>query len=87
VACLEDGEILALADLGRRVGDHYGTPQDLEWAIPGGAAGPQPQIALLQSRPETVWSRRAARPAAAPTARAFDHVLHRLGAPGRRAAP
>jgi len=87
VPCLQDGEILALADLGRRVGDHYGTPQDVEWAIPGGGAGPQPQIALLQSRPETVWSRRAVRPAAAPTSRAFDHVLHRLSAPGRGAAP
>jgi pyruvate,water dikinase len=83
VPCLEDGEILALADLGRRVSDHYGTPQDVEWAIHGGG----PQIVLLQSRPETVWSSRAARPVAAPTARAFDHVLDRLSAPGRMAAP
>jgi pyruvate, water dikinase len=84
VPCLEDGEILALADLGRRVSDHYGTPQDVEWAIHGGSG---PQIVLLQSRPETVWSSRAASPVAAPTARAFDHVLHRLSAPGRTAAP
>ncbi len=84
VPCLDDGEILALADLGRRVSDHYGTPQDVEWAIHGGG---EPQIVLLQSRPETVWSSRAARPVAAPTARAFDHVLHRLSAPGRMAAP
>jgi phosphoenolpyruvate synthase/pyruvate phosphate dikinase len=84
VPCLEDREILALADLGRRVSDHYGTPQDIEWAIHGGTG---PQIVLLQSRPETVWSSRAASPVAAPTARAFDHVLHRLSAPGRMAAP
>ncbi|HEV8280064.1 MAG TPA: PEP/pyruvate-binding domain-containing protein [Streptosporangiaceae bacterium] len=84
VPCLEDGEILALADLGRRVSDHYGTPQDVEWAIHGGSG---PQIVLLQSRPETVWSSRATSPVAAPTARAFDHVLGRLSAPGRMAAP
>jgi pyruvate,water dikinase len=84
VPCLEDAEILALADLGRRVSDHFGTPQDVEWAIHGGAG---PQIVLLQSRPETVWSRRAARPVAAPTARAFDHVLQRLSAPDRMAPP
>jgi pyruvate,water dikinase len=84
--CLEDGEILALADLGRRVSDHYGAQQDVEWAIPGGA-GPPPQVVLLQSRPETVWASRSARPVAAPTARAFDHILGRLSAPGRMAAP
>src|SRR5215470_14936301 len=73
VPCLDDGEIRALADLGCRVGDHYGTPQDIEWAIPAGGTGQQ--IVLLQSRPETVWSARAARPAVRPRARAYDHVL------------
>jgi pyruvate, water dikinase len=75
--CLDDGEIRALADLGRRVSDHYGTPQDIEWAIPAGGTGPQ--IVLLQSRPETVWSGRAARAAVKPKARAYDHVLDWLG--------
>jgi pyruvate, water dikinase len=63
------------------VSEHYGTPQDIEWAIadPGtGGLG----IVLLQSRPETVWSGRPARPLAAPTPRAYDHVLTRLGVPG-----
>ena len=77
VPCLDDGEIRALADLGCRVGDHYGTPQDIEWAIP--ASGPGQRIVLLQSRPETVWSGRAARPAVKPKARAYDHVLDWLG--------
>ena len=77
VPCLDDGEIRALADLGCRVGDHYGTPQDVEWAIPAGGTGQQ--IVLLQSRPETVWSGRAARPAVKPRARAYDHVLDWLG--------
>jgi phosphoenolpyruvate synthase/pyruvate phosphate dikinase len=73
VPCLDDREIRALADLGCRVSDHYGTPQDIEWAVPASGAG-QP-IVLLQSRPETVWSGRAARPAIKPKARAYDHVL------------
>ena len=90
VPCLADAEILALADLGRRVTEHYGAPQDIEWAITGAAAAqsgvpadPASQrIVLLQSRPETVWSRRPAAPVAAPKARAFDHVLERLRVPG-----
>ena len=70
--------------LARRAEELLGAPQDVEWAIHGGSG---PQIVLLQSRPETVWSSRAASPVAAPTAQAFDHVLHRLSAPGRTAAP
>jgi len=89
VPCLADAEILALADLGRRVTEHYGAPQDVEWAITGAAtaqsgaaAAPAGQrVVLLQSRPETVWSHRPAAPVAAPKARAFDHVLERLQVP------
>lgn len=70
--CLGDEEILALAEIGRRVERHYGRPQDIEWAI---ARGPEAEIFLLQSRPETVWSRRDAQPVQAPKARAVDHVF------------
>jgi pyruvate,water dikinase len=35
VPCLADAEVLALADLGRRVTKYYGAPQDVEWAITG----------------------------------------------------
>jgi len=86
VPCLTDAEILALAGLGRRVSEHYGAPQDIEWAITGSGAGTEAEagqrVLLLQSRPETVWSHRPATPVAAPKARAFDHVLERLRAPG-----
>lgn len=44
---LNDGQILALTDLGARVEAHYGTPQDIEWAITGG------DVHLLQARPIT----------------------------------
>ncbi|MFA1610526.1 phosphoenolpyruvate synthase [Halobellus rubicundus] len=47
VRVLEDGEIDELIELGERVEDHYGTPQDVEWAVHEG------EIYMLQSRPIT----------------------------------
>ena len=44
---LTDDEVLELARLASRVEAHYGTPQDIEWAITGG------KLYLLQSRPIT----------------------------------
>ncbi|MCL7417261.1 MAG: phosphoenolpyruvate synthase [Halalkalicoccus sp.] len=44
---LEDEEIATLIELGTRVEDHYGTPQDVEWAIVSG------EVFMLQSRPIT----------------------------------
>jgi pyruvate, water dikinase len=77
---LNDLEIRELAALGRRVERHYGAPQDIEWAIAVDDHGAE-QIHLLQSRPETVWSRRDAQPVAQPAARAYEHVLAALYKP------
>jgi pyruvate,water dikinase len=44
---LTDDELKELVDLGNKVEDHFGYPQDLEWGIEDG------QIYLLQSRPIT----------------------------------
>ena len=44
---LSDAEIGDLVELGERVEDHYGSPQDVEWAIYDG------EIYMLQSRPIT----------------------------------
>jgi pyruvate,water dikinase len=44
---LSDQEILALAELGLAVERHYGSPQDIEWAMAGGTTY------LVQSRPIT----------------------------------
>ena len=46
--CLADDQVHALAALGARVEEHYGSPQDTEWSID--AAG---KIWLLQARPIT----------------------------------
>jgi phosphoenolpyruvate synthase/pyruvate phosphate dikinase len=74
---VSDAEIFQLIEVARRVEQHYGCPQDIEWAIAPDAAGQQ-QVYLLQSRPETVWARRDSAPIAKPTARAYDHVLAAL---------
>jgi pyruvate, water dikinase len=57
VPCLTDEEIMAVAKLARRAEKHYRYPQDVEWAL-AGSPGSAPEVLLLQSRPETVWSRR-----------------------------
>ncbi|WP_232687426.1 pyruvate, water dikinase [Halobacterium zhouii] len=44
---LSDDEIADLVAIGERVEDHYGEPQDVEWAMMGG------DIYMLQSRPIT----------------------------------
>ena len=36
-ACLSDEEVLELAKIGAQVEQHFGAPQDIEWAVDGGA--------------------------------------------------
>ena len=79
--CLSDDEIRALAAVARQVEAHYGTPQDIEWALLDGDAEPSARVVLLQSRPETVWAARGSSPAGAPKPRAADHVLALFGKP------
>jgi len=80
-ACLTDAEIRALASIGGRVEAHYGSPQDIEWALLDESADAAERIVLLQSRPETVWAARSPAPLAAPKPRAADHVLALFGKP------
>ena len=69
--CLTDAELAELLRIGRAVERVAGCPQDGEFAVgPGG-------VALVQARPETVWSRRA-RPPVAPGRTALGAVLATL---------
>lgn len=54
---LTDEQIIAVAQLARKLEKAMGTPQDVEWALDreGG-------LTALQSRPETVWSQKKAPP-------------------------
>jgi pyruvate,water dikinase len=59
---LDDDAVVALARVGVAVEEHYGAPQDMEWAVVDGA------IHVLQSRPITTLGAAAPAAPAAPTA-------------------
>jgi len=49
---LTDGEIVAISKYGIQIENHYGVPQDIEWAVDD-----RGKIFLLQARPETVFGK------------------------------
>src|SRR5713101_7902840 len=55
VPCLSDEEVVELAKLAREIEDHYGVPQDIEFALEQGKNGNA--VYIVQSRPETFWSK------------------------------
>ena len=57
--CISDDEILRLAEMAKRIEQHYGKAQDIEWAIDRDIAFPG-NLFIVQSRPETVWSQKLA---------------------------
>ncbi len=78
VASMSDAELQALRAVGRQIERHYGTAQDVEWAVDRRSG----EILVLQSRPETVWSARDAKPVAKPADNPLAHVMSVFG--GRR---
>ncbi len=58
---LTDEEVLKLAELGKRIEEHYQKPQDIEFAVDKDLPFPK-SIFIVQSRPETVWSIKAEAP-------------------------
>ena len=52
VACLDAAALEALVEVGRRVERHFGSAQDVEWAIARGGELPS-SLFVLQSRPVT----------------------------------
>ncbi len=76
---LTDEQVIAVAELGRRIEEHYGSPQDTEWAFdPDGA------LWMLQSRPITTLHGQAPADAEASLRPESQAVLLRGlgGAPG-----
>src|SRR5215207_8459417 len=53
VACLADEQLAALVDVAKRVEQHFGAHQDIEWAIARDPDGPG-VLFMLQARPVTV---------------------------------
>jgi len=52
--CLDDAEVLELADTALRIEAHFGRPMDIEWA----KDGTDGKLYIVQARPETVVSQR-----------------------------
>ena len=73
-ASLTDGEVRAVAELGRRAEEHYRSPQDLEFAIDQG------QVYLVQTRPVTTPIASAPPSRRVSPAGAARAILHGLGA-------
>src|SRR5262249_2274818 len=91
--CLDDAQILSVADLPTRVEAYYTWPQDTEWAMAGG------ELFLLQARPVTIIPPRWTRDESAERfpqpftplswdfvqtgfRRSLAHSLHLMGLPG-----
>jgi pyruvate,water dikinase len=53
--CITKKEVLKLGELAKRIERHYGSAQDIEWAIDKDLSFPK-DVFIVQSRPETVWS-------------------------------
>lgn len=84
VACLDQMTLFALVELALRVEEHYGSPQDIEWALARPTAT-GPALVLLQSRPETTWKRRSEdrRRKASTMAPSYLGVIQQIGSIGR----
>jgi pyruvate,water dikinase len=72
-SCLNGSEISELARLAKRIEQHRGAPQDIEWAVTDDG-----EVRVLQVRPETVWSSRLTEEPTAKPATAIDQVLARF---------
>jgi pyruvate,water dikinase len=70
--CLDESQLATLVDVGRRVEKHFGSRQDIEWALDHGG-----ELFVVQSRPVTATAKRAepVKPASA-----IDMVMSKFGA-------
>jgi pyruvate,water dikinase len=72
--CLDEPQIAALVEVARRIETHFGSHQDVEWAIPRG----QDAVIVLQARPVTTLPERAPKLSVS----ALSLVMSTFGAPG-----
>jgi pyruvate,water dikinase len=84
--CVTEEEVLKLGELAKRIERHYGSAQDIEWAIDKDLSFPK-DVFIVQSRPETVWSgkpmEKAAQVQEKPTEKKLKVVVKGLAA-GKR---
>jgi pyruvate,water dikinase len=75
--CLDDDALAALVEVAKRVERHFGSPQDIEWALARGAT-PREGLFVVQSRPVTGVASK--RPSAPPPKSAIAAVMSTFGA-------
>jgi pyruvate,water dikinase len=68
---------MELIRIGKLIERHYGIPQDIEWAFDNHLSFPD-NMMILQSRPETVWSRKKRGPVLTPRANLLEMMVDRL---------
>ena len=78
--CLDEPALAALVDVAKRVERHFGSRQDIEWAIARGTTAPE-GLYLLQSRPVTGVKGPKSKPA---PASAIAAVMNTFGANVKR---
>ena len=75
-----DPELLEITRMAKAAECYFGAPQDIEWAVdrhlPEGR-----NVVMLQSRPETVWSRQAPRQVSRPASGFMDSIVSTLLSP------
>jgi pyruvate, water dikinase len=77
IACLSDEEILELARTGKHIEKHYGVSQDIEWAIDEDLNFPH-NIIILQTRQESIWTKRTKAPFASGKVNATEFIARGL---------
>jgi pyruvate, water dikinase len=76
VRCLDEATIGALVQEARKIERHFGSHQDIEWAV-----DPDGELYIVQSRPVTAAGRPTAKPPAGPEpASAIALVMRQFGA-------
>ncbi len=71
---ITDEEIRELTHLARRIEKHYGCPMDVEWAVDSDLEFPE-SVVILQARPETVWSKKPAKPVTGKRKSAMESII------------
>ncbi len=75
-----DEDLTAIAILARRAEQHYGCPQDVEWALDKHLAAGE-NVVMLQSRPETVWSQKPQKTVSSGSYDAMSSIVSTLVSP------
>lgn len=70
--CLTDEEVKALGRLGMSIENHFGCPQDTEWAVERDRPCPE-SIVMLQARPEVIAKKKN------PVDQILDLMMSRMG--------